>query len=334
MWSRCVSIFDDLRGRGPDLTLNPNNMMSRISFLFSFLLVAAVCGPVASAQDSGLSFLTLGVDAEALARGDAGVAGARGAFASTWNPAGLALADGNTVGVSHHVWIADIRTYAASGAFSVGKRTGVGVFVTATGAGKLEARDQPGEASGLFEAQFVAAGAAVGHEFGPVRAGMAVKFLSERIYTNSAGGYGFDFGLQTSLFDNTVLLGATYSNLGSMQQLNVEATELPRTAKLGAEVFPFRAVTALDGELFLSMSLLAEVSHNFVTERTQWHFGTSAEVLETVTVRMGYLSNDYLRDFSAGVGIEISNMWFDYAVLPFEDGFGGPAHILSLRYGF
>lgn len=334
MWSRCVSIFDDHRDAMPDLTQNPPNMMSRIPLLLTILLLAGLLARPASAQDTGLSFLTLGVDAEALARGDAGVASASGAFASTWNPAGLALTAGNMVGVSHHVWIADIRTYAASGAFSLGQKSGLGVFVTATGAGNLEARDQPGEASGLFEAQFVAAGAALGREFGPIRAGMAVKFLSERIYTNSASGYGFDFGVQTGLFDNTVLLGATYSNLGSMEQLNVEATELPRTAKLGAEVFPFRAVTALDGELFLSMSLLAEVSHNFVTERTQWHFGTSAEVLETVTVRLGYLSNDFLRDFSAGVGIEISNMWFDYAVLPFEDGFGGPAHILSLRYGF
>lgn len=310
---------------------NIDNTMSRITILFSFLLLA---GGSVRAQDTGLSFLTLGVDAEALARGDAGVAGATGAFATTWNPAGLARTAGSVVGVSHHVWIADIRTYAANGAFSLGERTGVGVFVTATGAGNLEARDQPGEATGLFEAQFVAAGAAVGRAFGPVRAGLAVKFLSERIYTNSANGYGFDFGLQTSLFNESVLLGATYNNLGSMEQLNVEATELPRTAKLGAEVFPFRAVTALDGELFLSMSLLAEVSHNFITERTQWHFGTSAEVLETVTVRLGYLSNDFLRDVSAGVGIEISNMWFDYAVLPFADGFGGPAHILTLRYGF
>ncbi|MDA0378790.1 MAG: PorV/PorQ family protein [Bacteroidetes bacterium] len=309
-------------------------MTVRFPLLFFFLLLAVTSASGLRAQDSGLSFLTLGMDAEALARGDAGVAGASGAFATTWNPAGLARSEGSVIGVSHHVWIADIRTYAASGAFSLGKRSGLGVFVTATGAGNLEARDQPGESAGLFDAQFVAAGAALGQQLGPIRAGVAIKFLSERIYTNSANGYGFDVGVQTDIMNGSILLGATYSNLGSMEELNVEATELPRTLRVGAEIYPFRAVTALDGELFLSMSLLAEVSRNFVTERTQWHFGTSAEVLETVTARIGYLSNDFLRDFSAGVGIEVADLMFDYAVLPFEDGFGGPAHILTLRYGF
>lgn len=306
--------------------------MMRTSVLL--LLVTLLGVSPAVAQDSGLSFLTLGVDAEALARGDAGVAGASGAFATYWNPAGLGQDTGNEVGISHHVWIADIRTYALNSSFSLGEKAGVGVFVTATGAGNLEARQQPGEAEGLFEAQFVAAGASAGRQFGPVRLGATVKFLSERIYTNSASGYGFDFGVQTSALDGSILLGATYANLGSMQKLNVEATELPRMFRAGAEVFPFRAVTAIDGELFLSLSLLAEVSHNFVNERTRWHVGTSAEVLETVTARVGYLSDDVLRDFSAGVGVEVADLWFDYAVLPFEDGFGGPAHILTLRYGF
>lgn len=300
---------------------------------FAAVLIVLVSGVPVSAQDSGLSFLTLGVDAAALARGDAGVAQTGGAFASYWNPAGLA-GTRSEVGVSHHVWIGDIRTYALNGAFSIGERSGIGLSVVATGAGDLEARQQPGESDGLFDAQFVSAGASFGHAFGPVRAGATVKLLSERIFANSANGYGFDLGVQTSLLSGSVHLGAVMANMGSMEELNVEATELPRLLRVGAEIFPFRAITALDGEVFLSTSLLAEVSHNYVTDRTKWHFGLSAEVLETVTARVGYLTDDFLRDVSAGIGVEVADLWFDYAVLPFEDGFGGPAHILTLRYGF
>ncbi len=296
-------------------------------------LLVSTATSTAAAQDTGLSFLTLGVDAEALSRGDAGVAGADGAFSTYWNPAGLA--HGHTeVGVSHHVWIGDVRTYALNGAFALGEKSGVGVSVVATGAGDLEARQQPGESDGMFEAQFVSAGASFGRQVGPIRAGASVKFLSERIFTNSANGYGFDLGIQADLFKNSVHFGAVLANLGKMQELNVEATELPRMFRAGVEAFPFRAVTALDGAAFLSTSIQAEVSHNFVTEQTKWHLGLAAEVLETVTARLGYLSNDFLRDVSAGVGIELSELWFDYAVLPFEDGFGGPAHIVSLRYQF
>jgi hypothetical protein len=304
----------------------------RIRFVLATVLMA-LSPLVVVAQDSGLSFLTLGVNAEALAKGDAGVASSDGASASYWNPAGLAGTQ-SEVGVSHHVWIGDIRTYALNGAFSVGEHSGIGVSVVATGAGNLEARQQPGESDGLFDAQFVSAGVSFGHQFGPVRAGVGVKLLSERIFTNSANGYGFDIGIQTELLNESVHLGVVMANMGSMQELNVEATELPRLLRVGAEVLPFRAITALDGEVFLSTSLLAEVSHNYVTERTKWHFGLSAEVLETVTARIGYLSDDFLRDVSAGVGIEVADIWFDYAILPFEDGFGGPAHILTVRYGF
>lgn len=303
--------------------------MKRIFGLSLLLMVVLL---PARAQDSGLSFLALGVDAEGLARGDAGVARAEGAFSTYWNPAGLA--HGTTeIGIAHHVWIGDIRTYALNAAFALGEKTGAGIAVVATGAGDLEARREPGASDGLFDAQFVSASASLGRQFGPLRTGFSVKFLSERIFTNSASGYGFDIGVQTDLLNESLHVGAVMANIGNMEELNVEATELPRLLRVGVEVFPFRAVTALDGELFLSTSLLAEVSRNYVTDRTQWHFGLSAEVLETVTARVGYLSNDFLRDISAGVGIEVADLWFDYAVLPFEDGFGGPAHILSLRYG-
>ena len=288
----------------------------------------------ALSQDSGLSFLTLGTNAEALAKGDAGVATTTGAFATYWNPAGLAGGSGHELALSHHVWIADVRTYALNAGFSLGEKSGVGLFMIATGAGDLEARQQPGESDGTFDAQFVSAGASIAHRFGPLRTGMTVKILSERIYTNAANGYGFDFGLQGSMAGESVHFGATYSNLGKMQELNVEATELPKTARVGMEVFPFRMMTALDGAALLSTSLLLEVSRNFVTESTRVHVGLSGEVLETVTARVGYLSNDYLRDFSAGVGIEVVELVFDYALLPFDDGFGGPAHILTLTYGF
>ncbi|MDA1333629.1 MAG: PorV/PorQ family protein [Bacteroidetes bacterium] len=305
--------------------------------LWTILIVGAfVLGAPtrAFAQDSGLSFLTLGTNAEALARGDAGVATTTGAFATYWNPAGLAGGSGHELALSHHVWIADVRTYALNAGFALGEKSGVGLFMIATGAGDLEARQQPGESDGAFDAQFVSAGASIAHRFGPLRTGMTVKFLSERIYTNAANGYGFDFGVQGALAGESVHFGATYSNLGKMQELNVEATELPKTARVGVEVFPFRMITALDGAAFLSTSLLLEVSRNFVTESTRMHVGLSGEVLETVTARVGYLSNDYLRDFSAGVGVEVVDLVFDYALLPFDDGFGGPAHILTLTYGF
>ncbi|MDA1029122.1 MAG: PorV/PorQ family protein [Bacteroidetes bacterium] len=287
-----------------------------------------------NAQDSGLSFLRLGPDARSLALGDAGVASSEGAYATYWNPAGLARPGNREVAFSHHIWIADVRTLALQGAFSLGPKTGIGLFVVATGSGDLEARTAPGESDGFFDAQFVSSGLSLGHSFGPIRVGATVKYLSERIFTNSANGYAFDFGLQTSFLEESLLFGATYSNLGKMEELNVVATKLPELFRTGVEIFPFRILMESDGSPLLNTSLMVEYSQNFATEQAQIHVGLSAEVLETVSARLGYLSKDALRSFSAGLGMEISTLVVDYAIIPFEDGFGGPAHIMTVGYSF
>jgi hypothetical protein len=299
-----------------------------------FALLACVSTEYAIAQDGGLSFLSIGTDAAALAMGDAGVASKNEAFSTYWNPAGLSEGGSNYLGISHHIWIGDVRTYAVSGRFSAGKTGGIGLYITATGSGDLEARDRPGEAAGFFDAQFVSASASYGRAFGALRAGITVKYLSERIFTNSANGLAFDFGTQLSLADDALRLGATLQNVGKMEALNSERTRLPRMVRLGVQVFPFRVLTSLDGATFLNTSVQVEVSRNTALDLTQVHVGLEAEVLETVAARIGYLSNDALRDFSAGLGVDLSPFSFDYAMLPFEDGFGGPAHIITLTYAY
>jgi len=286
------------------------------------------------AQDSGLSFLRIGPDAKSLALGDAGVASASGATSTYWNPAGLAGPGKPELAFSHHIWIADVRTLALQSAFSIGKNTGVGFFVVATGSGDLEARTTPGESDGFFDAQFVSTGLSLGHSFGAFRAGASIKYLSERIFTNSANGYAVDFGLQTSFLNESLLAGVTYSNIGKMQELNVVATELPRIARAGIEFYPFRILTETDGAQLLNTSIVLEFSQNMATAESQFHVGISGEIVETLTARLGYLSNDALRSFSAGIGLGISGLTADYAVLPFEAGFGGPAHILTASYSW
>jgi len=305
----------------------------RAGFAAGLILLLTLV-PSLVAQESGLSFLRIGTDAAALARGDAGVASTDDAFATYWNPAALAAGADHSLAVSNHIWIADVRTYAFAASYRPGTRWGLGAFATATGSGDLEAREQPGEASGVFDAQFIASGVGVARAVGPVRAGVLLKILSERIFTDSAEGYAFDFGLHADVAAGAVRLGAAFQNLGSMEDLSAQATELPEMLRLGAEIFPFRVVADLDGTPLLTASVLLEYSRDMVGEESRFHVGLSSEVLETVVARVGYLTNDELRDFSAGLGLTITDLQFDYALLPFESGFGGPAHVLTLSYAW
>jgi len=298
--------------------------------MLCFLLASFV--HAALAQESGLAFLRIGTNAAAGAMGDAQVSNSRDAFSTYWNPAGLAAATSNSVALSHHIWIASTRTYSLAGRFASGLNGGFGLFVTALDSGDLEARNGPGAPEGIFDAQFVSVGGAYGRTLGSLRLGATIKYLSERIFTNSADGYAFDFGFQVDLLQDGLKLGAALQNIGKMSRLSAEATELPRTIRAGASLYPFRILAMADGTVLLNAFLTGEISHVLPTETTRLHLGAAAEVVELVTVRAGFITNDSLRGFTIGGGLGSNGFLFDYAFMPFDGGFDGPGHVLTLLY--
>lgn len=299
---------------------------------FFCLLLAGWIGS-AAAQSSGFAFLGIGPDAAGMALGDAGVASAEGPYAGERNPAGLANATSDRFGLTHHQWIADVQTYGLAGRFGLGNAGGIGLYVRASGSADFQARDRPGASQGNFDVQFVTAGVGLAREVGPISVGVSAKYLSERIFSVSATGYAVDLGAQTSLVNGSVRFGVALLNVGSMEELVDRPTELPRTLRVGTAIQPFRVLAFEDGATVFDAVLSFEVSRNTVTETTQVHVGAATDVLETLRVRLGYVSNDALRDFSAGVGIKAGPLRLDYAMLPFEEGFGGPGHIFTLVYG-
>jgi hypothetical protein len=298
------------------------------------LALAAWCviAVTASAQDSGLDFLQIGPDARSMALGDAQVAQSRDAYATYWNPAGLAAAERNSAAVSHHLWVADVRTYALATRLGFGARGALGFAVTATGTSDLEARDGPGDPSGLFGAQFISISGSYGRSVGPVRVGFTAKYLSEEIFDVSANGYALDFGAQADLLNGAVEVGAAFVNVGKMSELGIRATRLPRMLRGGLAIHPLRVLSGDDDASVLDALVLAEVSHVVPDERTRLHLGIGAEVMELVMVRVGYVGNDELRTFTFGLGLEYEPFQVDYAFLPFEAGFDGPGHVMSLSY--
>ncbi len=299
-------------------------------FLIATLLVLVV--NAASAQDAGLEFLQLGPDAASIALGDAHVASTNDAFSTYWNPAGLAAAETNSASVSHHIWVADVRTYAAATRLGFGEKGAFGFAVTASGTSDLEARDQPGAPAGYFGARFLSLGASYGRSLGPVRLGATAKYLSEQIFEATANGYALDFGAQAGFLDRGLELGAALVNIGSMSDLGANPSRLPRMLRLGATFNPFRILTSDDDASLLNAFAIVEMTHVFPEELTRLHLGIGAEVMELVMVRAGYVSNDELRTFSFGLGLEYEPFQVDYAFLPFESGFDGPGHVMSLSY--
>ena len=62
---------------------------------------------------SGMQYLKIGIDAEMVGRGEAGISAVKGLSAIFWNPAGLSFLEDKEVYFSHNSWIADISMDAA-----------------------------------------------------------------------------------------------------------------------------------------------------------------------------------------------------------------------------
>jgi len=305
--------------------------LSRMATLSIVLLVLIVPSSL-FAQESGLTFLRLGTNATAAGTGDAQTAYSRDAFSTYWNPAGLAAATSNSAALSYHAWVADMQTYALAARFRAGQRAGVGLFVTTTGSGGLEARTQPGDPDGLFSVRFLSTGLSYGRAFGPVRAGVTVKYLSEKVYSETAVGYGFDVGIQSSLLDESLHAGLALLNVGEMNELDAVATKLPRMVRAGIAFSPLEVQMEDDDAVFVQSLLIAEVMHRLTDEKTQLHLGLEATLFELFSLRTGYITRDALRRFTFGAGFIYEGIHFDYAFLPFESGFEGSGHILTVIY--
>ena len=287
-----------------------------------------------SAQESGLPFLQVGVDAQGMATGEAATASASGAFASFWNAAGLASQTGNEIGLAHHRWVGTTRTYAVGARFSSGESSGVGLFLLANDSGSLEERTIQGPPTGTFSAQYLSVGVSYARSFGPIQIGASTKYLSERIADASANGYAVDVGIQGAVKGTAAGFGIAANNLGSISELEATSTTLPAIVRAGIFVFPFRVVSWLDNAALLTAQIEAEASYLLNDERVRFHFGTSAELFEMLSARVGYVTNDALRGFTIGLGLRAAVLNVDYAIVPFEGGFGGPGHVISLRYGW
>lgn len=295
------------------------------------LLVLALFVPLTVAQETGLSFLRIGVNARGSALGDAQTATINNAFATYWNPSGLTQGR-RSIAASHRRWLGDIQVYDVAAQLPVGDKIAWGLALTATDSGELEARLQPGAPDGTFSAQFISAGVSYARMIAGIRTGITAKYLRERIFDTDASGYAFDLGIQIDLLDGQLNLGGAARNFGRMSALEVERTPLPRLIQGGIAISPLQIIALYDQTQLLDVSMNIEASHLIDDELTRLHLGCTVTIMDLVDLRGGYITRDELRNFTFGIGLFFDRIFADYAYIPFEDGFDGPGHILSILY--
>lgn len=310
----------------------------RILVYLAILLFIAL---PASARQSGVKFLEIRPTPSDLARSGASVATPNGSASLFFNPALLALDKNSSINLGYTNWVLDSQNIFGGVNFRRGKRAIAFSFYT-SGVTGLEQRNEPGESNGDFSIQYLSISGAYAYDFNYFTAGITGHYLNEEVFPFRATGYAVNLGLATSLMKDRIRIGASMLNLGEMEKLNQIPTELPSSLNIGiaADVIEFTHKKSQDLPILITLMAdyvipdKASDSNNFTDynpEESYLNLGLSLEIAEVLQLNTGYKTGNNTRPVSYGVGFITEKVIFNYALIPFNTGFG-TVHSIGIQY--
>ena len=297
--------------------------ISLVIFLLSFFSITIF---PQSAGNSGLSFLKLGFGARNIAMGDAGTAASNDVTSLFYNPAKLAGNDNSEIMLMHNQWIQDIRSELLGVKFNfLNLPLALGINVTSVN--DIEVRTKPGNPETTFNANYSFVSLSTGfYIINDLSFGATIKYLYEGLYTDESNGFGFDFGLNYTTNVEGLSFATAIRNLGSMNKLRVEKTQLPNELRIGPS---YQLNLPSDFQITAAAEFLKYLQAN------DSHFNLGAEILynNLIALRGGYQTGYISKGFTGGVGLKWGNLSFDYAISPFQLGLGS-GNSISLNFKF
>jgi len=299
--------------------------MKRLSLLCLFYALnpawhLAASGPGTEAA----SFLDIPVGAEPAALGSAYTARAENAYATIWNPAGLARVETPELSAMYLSYLVDTSYQEASVAIPWKRGdmpSGFGVSIQTLGARDIDGRDETGSKTANFSSRFSAYSFGFGQAISErLSMGTAVKVIQEKIADASSSAYGLDGGI---LFNasRSLTLGAAIANLGTKVKLASQSDPLPLQMRGGA-AWRISPAIQLSGEVvYRRTGLLTE------------HLGAEWSPSRAYALRVGYQTH-HTRELGAmaglttGLGMRWKGQELSYAFVPF--GELGSTHYLSV----
>ncbi len=293
--------------------------------LFLTLLASAVMAEDGNKGQNGLAYLKIAVDARAVGMGEAYSAVAGDAAAVYWNPAGMLKAKKSNVLFNHNEWIQGIRGEFVALSL-VREKSAWGFHLRSFNIGEIPVRiiasSEPLENT---SANYFSAGLSYARRLHPrIDAGVTVKYLFEKIYVESATGFGVDVGLAYRVPVSGLNLGLTLQNFGKMNNLRSESTNLPLITRIGGHyqlpVFSSRFQGSLASDIVL-------ITH----ESVKIHLGTEWFLWQQIALRGGILSGYDSRSVSLGLGFNRPSIRLDYGFVPFGEDLGS-THRFTLSF--
>ncbi len=309
-------------------------MMQRT--LIPVILILSINGAVYS-QNGGFDILTIGPNTKALGYNEAVSAQLLGASNLYSNPANLNFEPSSSINADYTLWIAGLRNTHFAAHFKR-DHSSFAFGLLASEADDFELRNRPGPSQGGFTVSYLSIGGAYAYRIGNISAGITFQYLHEELYIYNAGGYALNGGISSQWMEGRLRISAAVQNMGSIDKLNTEGTELPEMIRGGFEAKLFNVVPPKHKDLPISVSLASDYVYLLHTVtpaalKGYLNIGLNVNVSGTIDVRAGYKTGETDRPFSFGTGITLNDLTANYAFIPFQTGFG-TVHSIGLQYGF
>jgi hypothetical protein len=334
-----------------------------IGILVSALLPYSLSAQAASkAGTSAAQFLKIPVGAKAAAMANAFSAVADNATALYWNPAGIASLERMEGSLSHLSWIAGLTHDFIGVVVPVGERSAFGASATILQSEKIEQTtiDEPEGTGRYFDAFDMAIGVSYARAMTDfVDIGATVKYINQRIWSETAQNFGFDFGALLRTGYKDLKLGFSFQNFGpgmSMSgrelirqldqdpastsnpyiQTRIETQEwdLPTSYRMSSSVSLVGSQGIIQSEI--SHLLIAIDAIHPTDNPEHYSIGGEYEFDRTFAIRGGYVFQTDEEGMTLGAGVKVpvggSVFSFDYAYAAF--GVLGSVQYFTLNAAF
>ena len=286
---------------------------------------------------SGAQFLQIPVGARETAMGGAVVGLTGDASSVFWNPAGIVKVNNIEAQFSYMNWFDLFDLNAAAVVYNMQDAGAIALSLISFTTGEMEitTEEEPNGTGRFFDAGDLALGLSYAKyltdRFG---VGVTVKYVSQRIWNETASGFAFDIGTQYRLDFQNLTIAMSMANFGG--ELQFEGPDLdivynksdnyptsrlaPASLKTDAYPLPLNFQVGIGFDIYTADFMkirggIDAVHPNDNSERL--HFGTEFSFFDRLYLRTGYKYNYDDEDFTFGAGANVpfsgSSVYFDYA---------------------
>ncbi|MDD5492083.1 MAG: PorV/PorQ family protein [bacterium] len=275
---------------------------------------------------TGAQFLRLGAGARPVAMGGAFTAIADDVNGPQYNAAGIAWAKHKEAVASYIDYLEGI-TYSYIGYIHpLQNGSTLGLAMAYLDSGAIDQTDLAGSSIGTFSSAQSLVLLTYARTMGPKMSwGTNLKMFQQKIESEKANGYAFDFGAIYKLWPR-LAFGLNVQNIGPGVKFVQEKDPLPLTIKAGAAYIFVENVLTLSTDAKYQPKEESKISENVGME--YW-------VNSNLALRVGYdtanISDiENFNGITAGLGFQVAGFNLHYAWMPY--GILGDTHRISVGY--